>query len=218
MSPFARARSNMVDGQLRPNKVTDDRLLAAMGDLPREDFVPDLCRNTAYVDEGVDLGGCRYLLEPMILARLIQEAGIKPTDVVLDIGAATGYGAAVLSRMAATVVAVEEVPALAYAAIANLQKVGADNAVVITGPLADGSAKQAPYDVILIEGGISEEPATLLAQLSEGGRLLAVEMRKGPVGVARLWEKQGASVSSRILFDAGVKVLPGFAPQPGFVF
>lgn len=218
MTPFARARQSMIDGQLRPNRVTDDRLLEAMATLPREQFVPDAARGIAYVDECVDLGNCRFMLEPMVLARLVQELAIKPTDIVLDIGAGTGYGTAVLSRLAATVVAVEEEVALAYAATTNLQKTGCDNTVVVTNKLAAGYAKQAPYDVILIEGGVTKIPEDLTAQLAEGGRMAAVEMSKGPMGQAKLWQRSAGVVSGHILFDAGVALLPGFAPAPGFVF
>jgi protein-L-isoaspartate(D-aspartate) O-methyltransferase len=218
MSPFTRARASMIEGQLRPNKVTNQLLLDTMGALPREQFVPDVARGIAYVDECIDLGGCRFMLEPMVLARLIQELAIKPTDIVLDIGTGTGYAAAVMARLAATVVAVEEATPLAFAATTNLQKTRSDNTVVITNKLAAGYAKQAPYDVILIEGGVTKIPDELLAQLAEGGRLAAVEIHKGPMGQAKLWQRTDGHVSSRVLFDAGVPLLPGFTPQPGFVF
>lgn len=218
MAYSAIARTHMVEGQLRPNKVTDARLLEAMGQLPREQFVPDAARAVAYADSAVDLGGCRSMMEPMVLARLLQELQVQPHELALHVGCNTGYGTAVLARLCNTVVAVDEEPPLAYAAIANLQKVGADNAVVIANKLADGYAKQAPYDVILVEGGVKILPEKLLTQLAPGGRLVAVEVSKGSLGHAKLWQKTGEVISSRTLFDASASLLPGFAPQVGFIF
>lgn len=211
-------RTNMIEGQLRPNKVTDDRLLEVMAEVPREAFVPEEFRAVAYVDEAVDLGNCRSLMEPMVLARLIQALEIRPDDVVLDIGAGTGYAASILARLAATVVVIEEIPALSYIAMAQLQKLGRDNVAVITNPLAAGYSKQAPYNAILVEGGVHAIPEGLLAQIAEGGRLVAVQMGRGPIGQAKLWQKTGGVVAERPLFDAGVALLPGFSGKPGFVF
>lgn len=213
-----RARTNMIEGQLRPNKVTDLRLLEAVADVPREAFVPDEAKAVAYVDEKINLGEGRCLIEPMVLARLVQALEIRPSDSVLDIGAGTGYAAAILSKLAEKVTVVEEIPAFSYIAMSQLQKQGCDNATVITNPLAAGYPKQAPYDAILIEGGVNVVPEALLAQVAEGGRLVAVLMGKGPVGQATLWRRLGGSVSVQPLFDAGVTVLPGFASPGGFVF
>jgi protein-L-isoaspartate(D-aspartate) O-methyltransferase len=218
MAYSAIARTNMVEGQLRPNKVTDARLLGAMGQLPREQFAPDAARAIAYTDEAIDLGGCRSMMEPMVLGRLLQELQAQPHELALHVGCNTGYGTAVLARLCTTVVAVEEEPPLAYAAIANLQKVGADNAVVIANKLIEGYAKQAPYDVILVEGGTRLMPEKLLAQLAPGGRLVAVELGKGAMGQAKLWQRVGEGTSARVLFDANAALLPGFAPKVGFVF
>lgn len=217
-SAALRARTNMIEGQLRPNKVTDTRLLEAMAEVPREAFVPEELRNVAYVDEKIDLGNGRCLIEPMVLAHMIQALELKPSDIVLDIGASTGYAAAILATLAATVVVVEEIPALSYIAMAQLQKLGRDNAAVITNPLASGYAKQAPYDAILVEGSVEVMPDVILGQIGEGGRLVAIEQGKGGMGQARLWQRIGGAITSRPLFDAGVPLLPGFARKPGFVF
>ncbi len=218
MAYSAIARTNMIEGQLRPNKVSDLRLLEAMGQLPREQFVPDVAKAMAYSDDAIDLGGCRAMLEPMVLGRMLQELAPKTTELALHIGCNTGYASAVLARLCSAVVAVEEDPPLAYTAIANLQKVGADNAVVIANKLADGYAKQAPYDVILVEGGIKLMPEKLLAQLAPTGRLVAIEMTKGSLGQAKLWQRAGEGFSSRPLFECSATLLPGFAPALGFAF
>lgn len=218
MAAFAQARTNMIDCQLRPNKVTDDRLLDAVNTVPREAFLPDDLRNVAYIDQSISLGNGRYMFEPMVLARLIQALELKSTDFVLDIGAATGYAAALLSRLVTTVVVLEEQAPLAYTAIAQLQKLGCDNTAVITTAMGSGYAKQAPYDAILVEGGVEVISDELLAQLNDGGRLVAVALKKGHLGCAKLWRKQGNVISETVLFDASAHLLPGFEAKKGFSF
>jgi len=214
---YALARHNMVEGQIRPNKVTDPALIEALQTLPRERFVPEHLRSIAYVDDDIHLGRGRYLIEPMVLARLLQLAEIERTDVVLDIGCATGYGAAVLSKMANTVVALESDPELAATASKTLAELSIDNAVVLTGPLEQGCPKQAPFNVILIEGAVEAVPPAITSQLAEGGRLVTVLRRNDP-GQAVLMARIGGVISSRPAFDAAVARLPGFRVDPGFVF
>lgn len=218
MSDYAAARFHMVECQVRPNKVTDHRLVDAMKEIPREIFVPKQARGIAYVDENVALGNGRYLTEPMIFARMLQEAEIKATDVVLDIGCGTGYSTAILSRLAATVVGVESDADLAKRATEALAQVGADNALVVTGPLPEGHAAQAPYDVIVFNGSVSELPAAIRDQLAEGGRLLVVVLDESGFGELRLYKRYGNAVSSRVLFEAFSPGLPGFEPKPKFEF
>lgn len=217
MTDFAAARKQMVDSQILPNKVTDARLIEAMGSIAKERFVPDALRGVAYVDEDLPVAPGRWIMEPMVFARLAQEAGIRKTDVVLDVGAASGYSAAVLARLASTVVAIEEDEALAHEATQNLVGAGVENAAVIAAPLAGGLPAQAPYDVIILEGAVEEVPRALLDQLAEGGRLVAVIAGRG-IGKATLYTKTGGVVGHRQLFDAGVPVLAGFAREAGFVF
>ncbi|MFN4282746.1 MAG: protein-L-isoaspartate O-methyltransferase family protein [Alphaproteobacteria bacterium] len=207
----------MVDNQVRPNKVTSLPLIQALLDIPRERFVPGPARDVAYVDDDVPLAAGRWLMEPMLFARLVQAAEIKPSDVVLDIGAVTGYGAAVLSKLAATVVALEEDAALAKSLGVNLDGLGLDNVATIEGKLAAGCPKQAPFDVILFEGAVHDVPAAIADQLAEGGRLVAV-VDKGGAGQAVLMMRRHGALSRRVLFDAATPALPGFAPQPTFVF
>lgn len=217
MIDFASARKQMVDTQLLPNKVTDARVIDAMSNVPREAFVPESRRGVAYVDEDVPVAPGRYIIEPMVFARLLQAAAISNMDAVLDIGCATGYSAAVLSRLAGVVVAVEEDAGLAASASASLAALGAENAAVITAPLRAGYAAQAPYDVIVVEGAVEEMPAALLDQLGEGGRLVAVLAGRG-IGKATLFTRSAGVVGQRQLFDAGLPPLPGFAREAGFVF
>jgi protein-L-isoaspartate(D-aspartate) O-methyltransferase len=208
----------MVEGQIRPNKVTHSALVAALLEIPREDFVPQASRSVAYVDEDIRVSPGRYLIEPMVLARLINEAQVAPSDIVLDVGAATGYSTAVLARIASSVVAVESDPALAAQAGETLRRLGSDNATVVTGPLPAGYPRQAPYNVILINGAVPEVPDTLLDQLTEGGRLAAVVSADGRLGQARLYRRIHGIASSIVLFDAATPLLPGFEPAPRFVF
>jgi protein-L-isoaspartate(D-aspartate) O-methyltransferase len=214
---FEAARRSMIDSQLRPNKVTDQALLDAMAVVPREQFVPRAMQAAAYVDEDLPLGNGRYLLEPMVLARLIQAAAPSSTDCVLDIGSATGYGAAILSRLAQTVVGLEVDGALADRANADLASFGVRNAMVLQGPLEQGVPRQAPYDAIVVEGLGDALPPLLLDQLADGGRLVGVFRDRG-LGRAMLYVRNGDAVSARVLFDASVALLPGFERRPEFVF
>src|SRR6185312_13026628 len=174
MPDYAAARRNMVDSQLRTNRITDAGLLAAMGEVPREAFVPPQLAGVAYVDEDISIGQGRYLMEPMVLGRLLQAARIQPSDMVLDIGCATGYSSAIAAKLAATVIALESDSALARAAEGNFAKLRIDNVVVQRDELRVGCPRHAPFDVILIQGSVSEIPAAIAAQLGEGGRLVAV--------------------------------------------
>lgn len=215
---FENARRNMVDNQLRPNKVTDARMIDAMLGLPREKFVPAHLRGVAYVDDDVPIGHGRVLMEPMVLARMLQAAEIATSDVVLDIGAGTGYASAVCARLAATVVALESEPGLVAESARILSELGIDNVVTVEGPLANGYPQQAPYDVIVFSGAVEDVPENILGQLAEGGRLVAVVAAPGKAPVARLARNCEGVMAFRTLFDASVPCLPGFEREPGFVF
>jgi protein-L-isoaspartate(D-aspartate) O-methyltransferase len=218
MTDYTAARVNMVESQVRPNRVTDLRILTAMLELPRERFVGEPLRGIAYVDEDVPLGGGRYLTEPMVLARLVQAAQIEAGDSVLEIGTATGYGAALMARLARQVIAVESDPALARRAETTLRELGIGNVSVVTGPLNAGEPRHAPYDAIIISGAVQHVPQTLLEQLADEGRLAAVVAAPGEPGRATVFTKIGGAYSRRVVFDAGSRLLPGFAVEPGFAF
>lgn len=218
MTDYAAFRRNMVENQIRTNKVTDPTLLTVLTEIPRERFVPERLRPIAYVDEDIEIGNGRYLMEPMVLARMLQTAQVGPRDMVLDIGCATGYSTAVLARIANTVVAVESDPELAAMATATLGELGIDNAAVVEGPLEEGYPKQAPYDVIFLGGTVSRVPPAIAEQLGEDGRLVAVVSDGAGVGRATLMLRTAGILSTRPVFDAATPGLPGFAAEPGFVF
>lgn len=214
---YAAARQTMVVNQILTNRVTDPLVIAAMEKVPREAFVPEAVKGIAYVDEAVPLGHGRYLMEPLVLARLLQEAQVTANDVVLDIGCGTGYAAALLAKMASTVVALESNTDLAAKATEILAELGIDTVAVVEGPLEEGYPKQAPYDVIFFGGAALQIPAKISDQLADGGRLVAIVAKDGVVRGTVMTRRKGV-LSHREVFDAGTPPLPGFAPEPAFVF
>lgn len=221
MIDYARARRTMVDTQIRVNDVTDARIVEALMAVPRETFVPEARRALAYLDDDLPLNepapgrAARYLMEPMVFARMLQAAAIGETDRVLDVGTATGYSAAVLSRLAGSVVALESDEPLAAEARRHLA--GLPTVTVATGPLPDGAATLGPFDVILLEGSVETIPQSLVDQLADGGRLVAV-VGSGRAARCQVHEKHGGAVGVRTVFDAAIPPLPGFELPRGFVF
>jgi protein-L-isoaspartate(D-aspartate) O-methyltransferase len=220
MIDYVHARKTMVDNQLRTSSVTDRRVLAAMGEIPRELFVSAARRPLAYIDEAHPLEGApdRYLGAPAPFARLVQLAEIDHTDHVLDLGCGNGYSAAVLSRLAGSVVAVEPDSSLALAARAKLQELGAANAEVVTGAVAAGAAARGPYDVIVVEGSISAVPEALFGQLKAEGVLVALVADAGRPAVAHLFAQSGKGIAARAEFDGKLPPLPMVAARDEFVF
>ncbi|WP_050419689.1 protein-L-isoaspartate O-methyltransferase family protein [Bradyrhizobium tropiciagri] len=221
MTGFSTARQYMVDGQVRPSDVTDDRILEAMLTVPREIFVPASKQALAYLDLDLDVaeGGAakRCLITPALLARMLQAAEIKATDRVLVVGCATGYAAAIVARFAAQVSATESDPALAAKATAALAQLGIQNVTVKTGASADGDAAGAPYDVIVLNGATEILPTGLFGQLKEGGRLVGVFGLTPPPRATLVTHSHG-DFGHRELFDATAPVLPGLERRPAFVF
>jgi len=219
MTDFARARRMMVEGQIRTNDVTDLDLLAAFDRVPRERFVPERWQPIAYLDRDVPVQetGGRYLLKPLVLAKLIRAAEVEEGDRVLDVGCTTGYSSAILAKLARLVVALEQDDALAATAARALAAVGAENVRVVTGKLTDGWPGEAPYDVILLNGSTEVAPQGLLDQLADGGRLVAV-VGRAPVGRGTVYRRTGTHVSAHPEFDAVAPLLSGFSKPPAFVF
>ena len=222
MIDFATARRMMVDGQVRPNDVTDLRIIAAMLEVPRERFLPPSKMQMAYLDldiplfEGPDGRGRRRMLKPMLLAKMIQAADVRDSDSVLDVGCGSGYSSAVIAQLARNVVALEEDATLTLGAKENLYALGITNVSVESGPLSAGYAARAPYDVIFMQGATEVEPQTLFPQLRDSGRLICV--RGISAGKAMIYRRSGDDVSGWPVFDATASVLPGFAATPAFVF
>lgn len=215
MPDYAARRTMMVDTQVRPSDVTKFPIIDAMLTVPREDFVPSAQREAAYMGENLDLGQGRVVLEPRTLAKMLDALAISPSELVLDIGSAMGYSAAVIAHLAEAVVAVEEDENMVAEAQEALVAAGSDNAIVHAGPLAEGAPEHGPYDVIVVQGGVAEMPAALLAQLKDGGRIAGLFMQ-GALGEVRIGYKRGEEVSWRMSFNAAAPVLDGFEREAEF--
>lgn len=218
MSDYETARIKMVDSQLRPNRITDERVIDAFLRVQRELFVPQKLRGVAYIDDDLPLGGGRYLMRPMVVARLLQALAVGPKDNALVVGAATGYEAALLSLLARSVIALE--------ADANMARIGRSALVdhriasvsYVESPLPGGHRTRSPYDVILFAGAVPEVPAEVGAQMADGGRIAVVFRQQGGVGRAAVVTRTGGMLAQRVMFDAATLPLPGFAAKPAFVF
>lgn len=220
---FAAARHNMVEGQLRPNGVTDPRILEAMGDVPREVFVPFTHVGVAYVDDNIRLISGRYLMKPMVLARLLQAAEIKPDDRVLELAPATGYSTLVLAALTPAVSAVEPDALLHKEAEKNIAAYAPGRATVLAGAPVEGCIARAPFDAIFINGSVEFVPDFLFEQLEEGGRLVAIicaygSARSSRIGQARLYRKTKGATTCASLFEATVPRAPGFSVPRKFEF
>ena len=215
----------MIWGQVQPNKVNDDAILAALAAVPREPFVPRAIRSCAYLDEKVEIGSGRCIMSPMNLARMIEAARIESGDLVLEVGCGSGYEAAVLGQLADAVIAVEEDSDLIERATERLQEAGSENVAVVEGNLSEGVPGQGPYQVIFINGAVEDVPAALFDQLAEGGRLVVVRTQEDAhvshecsVGRGNLVVKSDGELKACDLFDAEVAMLPGFQSEGGFEF
>ncbi|HSF93282.1 MAG TPA: protein-L-isoaspartate O-methyltransferase [Paracoccaceae bacterium] len=217
MTDYTAARTAMVDCQIRPSDVTKYPIIEAMLRIKREAFVPLAKRPVAYVGEHIDLGNNRVVLDPRVLAKMLDALAIQPDELVLDIGCGLGYSSAVCAHLAEMVVAVEEDTSLAEDAARILSEQGVDNAVVHHGPLAQGAAEHGPYDVMVFEGGTEVIPAALLDQVKTGGRIGAIKMT-GPLGKCQVGIKTAQGVNWKMAFDATAPILPGFQKEAAFAF
>lgn len=217
MADYQNRRTLMVDTQVRPSDVTKFPIIDALLSVPREDYVPDAKRDAAYIGENISIGEGRVLLEPRTLAKMLEAADVQRTDVVLDLGCGLGYSTAVLALMADFVVAVEDDAATAEEAQQNLTSHGVDNAAVFEGSLADGAAKNGPYDLIMLQGAVEDLPDGLVAQVKEGGRIVAI-FAEGALGVVRVGRKIDGAMNWRMAFNATAPVLSGFERSAAFTF
>lgn len=215
MTDYTALRTTMVDTQVRPSDVTKFTVIEAMLSVPREAFVPRDKRDAAYVGEHVDLGGGRVVLDPRVLAKMLDAADVQKDELVLDIGSGLGYSAAVIARMAEAVVAVEDDADQVAEAQTILSEQGADNVVMHEGPLAEGAADHGPYDVIILQGAVEFLPDALTAQLKEGGRIVSLE-RDGALGTVRIGYLLNGVLNWRFAFNANAPILPGFEKHSAF--
>ncbi len=215
MSDFANRRRIMVDTQVRPSDVTKFPIIDAMLSVPRELFVPEEKRETAYAGEHISLGGARVVLDPRTLAKMLEAADIQPSETVLDIGAGMGYSSALAAHLAEAVIALEDDAGRVAEAERALSEAGSDNVAVVEGPLAEGAAKHGPYDVILVQGAVQTIPEALSNQLKEGGRLVAI-FQEGALGAVKVGYAVDGQVNWRFVFNAGAPVLPDFKAESAF--
>ena len=214
---FVAARTHMVESQLRPNKVTDQRLVEICGALPRESFFPAELAARAYTDENIRLGNGRSALPPMLVVRMIQSLQIEAGEKVLVVGAGNGYGAAVLAKLGAKVTALEPDAALTQIARAGLAA-QAPSVAQVAGPLEQGWAAGAPFDAIIVEGAADFVPEALVSQLAANGRIALVRRDNMRVGTAAIGVRNAGGVSFVPKFDCAAPVLPGLAREAAFVF
>lgn len=215
MSNYDELRTVMVDTQVRPSDVTKFPVIEAMLTVPRELYVPDAWRPTAYAGENVPLAPGRVLLEPRTLGKMLDAADIKPTDLVLDIGCGFGYSTALAASLAEAVVALEEDEDMAREAETTLAAEGVDNAILVKGPLSGGAPQHGPYDVVLVQGGVEELPETIGAQMNDGARIVCTFI-EGALGAVRVGHKIDGVINWRFAFNAGAPVLAGFEKQRRF--
>ncbi|TLP49186.1 MULTISPECIES: protein-L-isoaspartate O-methyltransferase family protein [Cohaesibacter] len=217
MNKFRQAREQMVDNQVRTTDVTDYNVLDAFLTVPRELFVPSKKRSLAYSDADIEIDNGRILTQPSPLAKLLQLADISSDDLVLIIASNSGYSAALASRLANTVVAVENNDDLTQQAETVISELGYDNVAMISGHLKEGVPTQGPYDVILIEGTVGEVPQTLLDQLKDGGKLVTVEGNARRAEAIKIL-RTGDHFSRMSAFDTNAPILPEFVKEDAFVF
>jgi protein-L-isoaspartate(D-aspartate) O-methyltransferase len=215
MTDYATRRTVMVDTQVRPSDVTKFPIIDAMLSVPREAFVPQLLREAAYLGENLDLAEGRVVLDPRILAKMLDALDIQPDDLVLDIGPAYGYSSAIIAHMAEAVVGVEPDAELAEEAQRILSEHDVDNVLVQQADLTAGAPEHGPYDAVAVQGGIERLPDAIAAQIKDGGRIACIFMQ-GTMGVVRIGYKYDGRITWRDSFDAGAPVLPGFEKRSEF--
>ncbi len=215
MADITVQRRIMVDTQVRPSDVTKFPVIEALLSVPREEFVPDGVRGTAYSDGPIALGYGRSMLEPRTLAKMLDALDVQPNELVLDLGCGLGYSSAVIARLAEAVIAIEEDGEMASEAESRLTMANADNVAVFTGRLVEGGPRHGPYDVAMLQGGVEELPTAISDQVKYGGRIAAIFI-EGVLGICRIGLKNGEAIDWRDAFNAMAPVLPGFTRKKEF--
>jgi protein-L-isoaspartate(D-aspartate) O-methyltransferase len=217
MFNFSSARNHMVESQIRTSDVTDLNVLRAFRSIKREDFVPKAQQALAYGDAHVELDEGRVMMRPRDFAKMVQAAEIAPTDVVLDIACGRGYSSAILAQLSETVVGLENKEDAVTKATEQLVNADVTNAAIVKGDLKSGASEHGPFNVIFVNGGVSEVPKTWFDQLANDGRLVCL-VQNGPVGRVCVYTKTGDTIGERVAFDASAPILPGFKAEAEFVF
>lgn len=215
MTNFSEKRVAMVDCQVRPSDVTKFPIIDAMLQVPREAYVPTAKRHVAYAGGDIDLGNGRVVLDPRVLAKMLDVLDIQPDEMVMDLGCGFGYSTAVIARLAEAVVAVEDA-VFAGEAESTLAAQSVDNAFVVEADLTVGAAKHGLYDVVIVEGAVEQIPSSIIDQIKDGGRIGAIFM-DGSLGQFRVGIKLHGSIAWRFAFDASAPVLPEFKRAVEFV-
>ncbi len=209
-------RKNMVDSQLKPNKIINEDLINAFLKVPREIFVTKKNINQSYIDDNIDLSKNRFLINPMIISRLIQSLEIEKNDTILVLGSNVGYTSVILSYLCNTVIGIESIKSFCEFSSNVLLKLDVNNVAIIKGKIENGFPDQTPYENILIEGGVNFVPDVILSQLTENGKLVTVEIDKNNIGKAVIYKKKKNNISKRYLFDANVPLLDVFKHKISF--
>lgn len=217
MTDYAVAREAMVDTQVRTSDVTRYSIIDAMLRVPRELFVPKARRDVAYAEAEIPLAPGRAMPTARTLAKMLDAAEIRRSDLVLELAPGTGYSTALIARMAAAVVAIEPDEGLAAQATEALQRLEAINAVITHGDPTAGDPPHGPYDVIFVNGAVERVPEALTDQLKDGGRLVAIFLERG-VGQCRVVLRVGDTLATRYAFDATAPLVPGFEAKRVFAF
>jgi protein-L-isoaspartate(D-aspartate) O-methyltransferase len=217
MTDFQAAREAMVDCQVRPSDVTKYPIIDALLRTPRENFVPEAKQSIAYMGDHIAISDSRIILDPRTFAKMLDAVSIRSDEMVLDIACGTGYSTAIISHLAQVVVAIESDEALAKRAGETLAEADIDNAIVVNAALSAGAPKHGPYDVIFVEAAIQEFPETLVNQLKDGGRVVAI-IGDGAMGQCQVGIKTGQKIAWRSEFDANAPLLEGFEKPEAFSF
>lgn len=210
MEAFEIARTNMVKSQILPNNITNSAFIDVIMEIPRHIFIPENKQGVSYIDSSLPVGDGRYILPPMVFAKMIEALNIKGDESVLDIACGTGYSSAVIANLCKKVVAVESSTDLASKAHLNLNKLGVENVIIISNSLARGHEEGAPYNIILINGAVKEVPAKLFDQLADNGKLITIISKTPNSGSIVIYSKVSGVTSSREVFDVNLSIIEDF--------